>query len=70
MNVIINEGNLTNFSSVCSIPVELFDFDNLSYQLQATKHMISNIQIHTRVPDGNNNTMRDPSKNSPQGQDY
>ena len=38
---------LLNFSSVWSI--ELFDFDNLSSQLQATKHMISNIQIHVRT---------------------
>lgn len=38
---------LLNFSSVWSI--ELFDFDNLSSQLQATKHMISNIQIHART---------------------
>ena len=29
------------------ILAEFFDFDNLSSQLQATKHMISNGQIHT-----------------------
>ena len=33
-----------NFSSICG--VEFFEFDNLSPQLQGTRHIISNRQIH------------------------
>ena len=40
----INLVTQLNFSSICGI--EFFEFDNLSPQLQATRHIISNRQIH------------------------